>query len=432
MFQKAKEFFNKYKLYIFTATIVVLSLIANFWEPFWIVLCCVVSLFYITCDVSELFCLFAVHTCLSGVSFLAYGICFGVGLLSVFVRYFFDLKAKRVKFYPLPFYLTTFIICVFSLIVYDIDLLGLGDGVIIISLLYSIYLVFAYRKKMQPEKVFNCLILGLLASLFVGLALLPFKNALYYPIYYDEFYARLKLMTYHQNMLSSFCLVSIAYLIYKLFNKIGNMIINIALITVFLVLGLLTLSKAFAVVIAIYLFYIFVCTFKAYKKQATKILLPIIGIVLIFAIVGHNFISRIVDRLFAYYESGTIIQNITTGRSTIWQLYINALTSSCTSLLFGRGLFAAQLKEIGIHSSYLFLLYRLGIVGVLLLVGLCFAYIKEGNIKFKLSFKNALPLLSYLLISLEEMILSERCFFILIFSLFFIIDKNKEAKEETK
>ena len=61
-------------------------------------------------------------------------------------------------------------------------------------------------------------------------------------------------------------------------------------------------------------------------------------------------------------------------------------------MLFGVGLFTADLIDIGSHNTYLFVVHRFGFIGVILLCLLAYSYLKSKERKFDISFKKLLPL----------------------------------------
>lgn len=113
-------------------------------------------------------------------------------------------------------------------------------------------------------------------------------------------------------------------------------------------------------------------------------------------------IEVIFERFFAKLDETLSLSYITTGRSDLWTLYINKITSSIPIMLFGVGLFNERLVLIGPHNLLLHITYRMGLVGLIMLGVLAYIYYMESNKTLKLTFKNCLTLLVFFLISMVE------------------------------
>ena len=118
---------------------------------------------------------------------------------------------------------------------------------------------------------------------------------------------------------------------------------------------------------------------------------------------------------------------LTTGRSAIWQQYVNAILESPLKLLFGFGFFSQEQLLIGPHNFYIFLLYRFGVFGILLITYLIYAYYMSIKVKLNFSIKHCLILLTFLVIGLQEACVDERFYFFIIgMAIMFINDKPKK------
>ena len=87
-------------------------------------------------------------------------------------------------------------------------------------------------------------------------------------------------------------------------------------------------------------------------------------ILLIGAFAARGYIESIIQRFLSGNEFGMgILTRITTGRYDIWQIYMNDWLFSPTKIMFGAGIFTNEPYYLNIHNSYLFILYRFGILG---------------------------------------------------------------------
>ena len=73
------------------------------------------------------------------------------------------------------------------------------------------------------------------------------------------------------------------------------------------------------------------------------------------------------------------------------------------------------------------IMYRVGIIGVILLGVLCYLYARETNGNLKFSFKRLLPLLIFLVHSIQEANFDER-FLFLIFAIMLLYEQKNDKK----
>ena len=104
-------------------------------------------------------------------------------------------------------------------------------------------------------------------------------------------------------------------------------------------------------------------------------------------------------------------------------------TSSILKILFGVGLFTKDLISVGPHSVLLFLFYRVGVLGMVTFGILVWSYFKSSTTKIKITFKNILPVLLWIVVAIEEMVFSERFAFFLVFAIMLLVFDNKENKK---
>lgn len=425
--KKITEFYKKYKTLIFLPTITLLLFFAAYYEPLWIIASVLTAIFYLHLYLGDLFCYTFYFGLFSRVgTFYIVSLLIGFGLM--IIRYVYDLIKKREKVYALPLILTILFIVLFSAINYGVDKNGLDQGVLVVSLLFVAYFVLVYGKTICPEKCFKFLSIGIFVSLVLGLITLLLPSYGFKIYYFDGTYKRLQLFTFHQNHLAIVCTFAICYYVYKLINKKGKLLVNIALIISFLLIGLFTLSKAFILTVAIIVLYLFVILIRKYKWKSLRFILPMIVFLAIFGICARDLIVRIFFRLTAYSKGESLINQITTGRSDIWNQYFIDLTTSIPKFLFGVGIFTKELISVGPHNVLIYFLYRTGIIGIILLSVIIWSYLREckGKLKFKLN--NCLLFVMFLIVAMEEMIFSDRFFFFLILGILLMRTETKESQ----
>ena len=128
-----------------------------------------------------------------------------------------------------------------------------------------------------------------------------------------------------------------------------------------LIFGALTYSKTFFFLLC--LFWLF-CFLHILRKSKWMGLLFIVGTGVLAYILVNTLFATTVFRIL----SASSIQELTTGRSSLFQIYLAKILSSASSLLFGEGM-AAEILELGTHNLYLEVLYYIGLLGFLLYFG---------------------------------------------------------------
>ena len=190
------------------------------------------------------------------------------------------------------------------------------------------------------------------------------------------------------------------------------------------------MSKAFMLVCALFVIYAVIYMIIKLKKKSIKYIVPMVVAVALFCIVFKDLIVDILGRFTKFYKNGNILDKITTGRYSIWKKYIASTTSSVPMMLFGAGFFSERAVLIGPHNTYLHILYRVGFFGVILFGLIIYGYCKNSKSRLKITFSNCLPLLTWVFLSLEEQIFSERFFLFLIFALMLVFATKKESEEK--
>ena len=190
-----------------------------------------------------------------------------------------------------------------------------------------------------------------------------------------------------------------------------------------LIVGVLTISKAFIICTVLSVGYSLLFLLIKLKKQSWKYILPIILITIIICLCFYDKILTIFGR-FLSGENNSIASSITTGRTDIWKQYFEQIFSTPLKMLFGHGIFAIEVVPIGAHNMYIAVLYRFGIVGTLSLVGLLATYYLECK-DIHISLYRCLPICMYLFYSLQEVSIDER-FVFLVMSIMLLFKKNDD------
>ena len=399
-FTKVINFIRKYKTAIFLPIICFLQFLASFYYDLWIVATVFSVTLLVISDFSEIiyYMLF----------FQMFSTCGDFSVISTFVasgliilKYIIGLVKHTEKFYPMPFILTCLISLFFSSYLTKFDIHGLYQGSSFIVALFLVYLVFVYREKIKLQKCADFLICGILATASISFITLLFKNSSFNIFDGMEGWRRLKLLTENENSLSIYCSLTLSYYVSSIINGKGNLFKNITFSVVAIVFGLSTLSKCFLVICTFIILYLFFMLIWKYKLKSISFIIPTILLLALISFIFKGKISTTFGRFFTKIGKFNF-SDLTTGRSDLWTIYINKITSTIPNMLFGVGLFNERLIEIGPHNLLIHILYRMGFIGLIALCVLAYFYYRNSNKSLNITIKNCLPVLVFIMISLIE------------------------------
>ncbi len=427
MKSKFLEQVTKYKMPLFLLVLTSLLFCTGFCSWLWIVASLVTAIFFFSCSITEMLCVVMYSLSFSSFGF-HYISTLGLAFVGIAVKYMQGyIKGSR-KFYVLPYTIICLITVVFSFVHYKMDNVGLEQGIMFIALLFGSYLLYVMHDEINVGKCFVYLIVGLSASAVLAAISLLLAN-FSVPIYYfDGEYNRFGLFSLNCNFMAMTCLFAISYFIYEIVNGKGNNVVNVCFIIIAVAIGAISMSKAFLLIcLAFAVYFVFICAVK-YKTKSLKFIIPIVIVVAGLAVVFRQYIFSIVNRFTNSFNEGALFNAITTGRYEIWQNYLSGSAQSVAKLLFGLGLFNGWDMYISPHNVYIFLLNRVGLVGIIVICLLVYVYAKQGSQKVKITKFNCLPLLTFLVLSLEEQILSERFFLFLVFAIMLtLVPKSNDS-----
>lgn len=399
--KKVLAFVNKYKTFIFLPIICLLQFLACFYYDLWIVATCIaVALIFIS-DFAHIVyytLFFQMFSVLGNFSVIVTFFASGV----ICVKYILGLIKHTEKIYPLPLALTFFTCLVFSIRHTVIDGAGIYQGCSLIVALFLCYLVFVYRDRFKISKCADFLICGILATIAISVLNLLLDGTLLNIFHSFGELRRLKLLTANENSLSIYCSLALSIYITRIINGKGNLIKNILFGLIAISVGLSTLSKCFLIICLFMLVYLFVMLVWKHKLKSIYFILPAIAILVVMAIIFQTTIDTIIIRLFTKLDEKLTLSDITTGRSDLWTVYLNKITSSIPNMLFGVGLFSERLVDIGPHNLLIHLLYRMGFIGVFMIGLLAYSYYKSSHKTLKPTIYTAMPIFVFILISMVE------------------------------
>lgn len=249
------------------------------------------------------------------------------------------------------------------------------------------------------------------------------------------------------NILAGEMMFALA-IVYTLFINKQVKVIIYPLIIAFEIALIYTMSKAGLIIFTILnIGFVIVYLIKNHKKGDFVRLAVILGIVLLTLVIFHKrfmaVFGRITDSIVSSEvttPSGEVVdkphvnlEELTTGRSTIWKNYFEAIFANLKSTLFGYGVGApyigewANISDWCPHNTYLQCLYFVGLFGVALI----FAWIVSvgGFKKFKeIKWQNILPFFALALYLGSAEFFSFRLAIYMLLTLMLLVQKEDKPK----
>ena len=174
-------------------------------------------------------------------------------------------------------------------------------------------------------------------------------------------------------------IVAISAIVVLLNNSVKPKIPLICFVIILSVFGFMSVSKSFLVTWGLMMILWLAVLLKKNFIQALKFII-IAGVALIiFYIVASEYIDLYISRILE--DIGGSLDDITTGRFSIWIDYIKAIFQDLKILFMGNGL-NTILESIGkgTHNTFLESIFYLGIFGSLLLLSLL--WLSGGKLLF--------------------------------------------------
>lgn len=423
-------------IYPVIAIIFVMSFLSyNFQKlilPFYLTLICLFIIFFIIFDFekSMMICL-SVYLFDNIVNYDSQKIALTSLMSSIFcfvylIKYIVDIFRKKQKPHWILIGLNVALIAYAFLIGFKFDFEHIKIVLNHAVLITNLYLTFCYAKQINLKKI--VIAFTLILSTLVLLSILFYSIEKFKILFVLN--KRFRAFTANPNTLQIFCVLALSMLLVLFYKKIINWWQFGLMIIAPIVAGILTMSKTYLICLIILLIFFILLMFRSSWKFGLISVgsVAIIGVVA--CIVFWDKFSSIVDR-FTQYNYDNIWDKLLTGRYSIWKTYIQEWSSSVKNIILGCGVTVDEIIEIGSHSAYINLIYRFGIVGVLLIGSVVSAYILQINDKkrrFKLS--GTIPLVLFLIIAIEESIFSLKFGYIFMLIVLFLFETQSFVKRE--
>lgn len=183
--------------------------------------------------------------------------------------------------------------------------------------------------------------------------------------------------------------------------------------------GMITYSKSFMLLFIVLLIYFSILLIKSKRIIITVIMLLVMIVFVIIALMGRiDAINIIVGR---FNEGGV---DITTGRTSIYQIYLSYIFKNWFVFLFGSGLSNILLDGHAAHNTYIDLIYYFGILGTILYMYGLYTIFSKTNCKNNIYGMMILSILLVAYFFLSEVITVELVFHLFIVWLFFRVPND--------
>ncbi len=389
-----------------------------------VALLCLLNFENILCLLIYLLC-FQDALALGSTKYHIFPVFLALGTIILFVKYLVRLHNKKENI--------NILVCVFSLLLIAYSLIGLNFSGVMRIARFGVFIVLLYllinnKDQYDVKNIVNYIVLAIIVNLIGGiiLGLIPNTRTM---VYFDKRFQGFVGHTNQLQLIVGYALMMILTLYIR--GKLSKPTF-VAYALLFILVGLLTMSKAFLIVaiLAFVIYFIFEMR-KNVKRGAIELLFVLVVAGCLFPLWKDKVVG-LYNRFFEYYAGyGGILDSITTGRVQIWGQYFNEWMQSFVTIIFGAGVSGIMPVDIGPHNDFVFLIYHLGIIGCSLIIVLIISYLlpltrKKSSAKFNWS--SVIPVIIIALYSMDENVLmkNEMVLLVLLASMIFMFTKQKE------
>ena len=143
------------------------------------------------------------------------------------------------------------------------------------------------------------------------------------------------------------------------------------------------------------------------------------------------------------YTGAISVESITTGRWEVWSAFINTQFEKPINVWLGMGAWAeiflpySENTMLGCHSIYIEFFYYFGVLGIINLILLMFAYSyntqkEKGKVNMLIKVEDVLPLLMVFVLGVGEMVIFNRKSIFLIFAILYIFNGSKYVSKKSE
>lgn len=310
------------------------------------------------------------------------------------------------------------------------DSLKLGDLIPFASLGILFFMSIIYDEKTGRGNVITAYLFGFVVSSVFGFFREETRLAYILDsdlITYNK--VRFSGLAFDSNFYGILAIITLCILIFEYGYEIKNTIVWYVLFVFTIYCGLVTYSKTFFLCFFVV---IIVALIKADNK-IRKRFLYFIPVIIVGLIVFWSKISEFMVTMFGRFQGGgsNTLDDLTTGRFSIWLKYVSKIFASFKSFMFGNGIQYVP-NLMAAHNTILEILYKFGFVGFLVdafALYLCFFLTKAK--KFENSLRSYVCIALFLFfafsLSLYTFYSTSSILFVIIIAV-----KNKEVPNKTE
>ena len=339
------------------------------------ILCVLTLLGVVLLNDSDLLCFLVFSICYAGGTGLtALFLTIYVVVLALIIVKYLILSIKRKDIEKIKFICVilgiTLVLTLYGLIRTKFHIYKLGQSLSLILTIAAVYLV----ESIDLKKLVSILSLGLISS--AVLSLIAYVCGMYVQVpFINDTTSGFRFGAYFEyvNAFAFYCSLAQTCILTLFLNGVIKGKKWWALLVIVTLLGFCSFSKSFILITIISYGIAVLLGFIQSKNKKKYIKFCAIGLfaVAIICLCCYQYILTIIERFSAHSNYGGGVLNIaTTGRIGIWKTYLEHWTSSIWYVLFGCGITANKVGEYTPHNFFISMLYRFGIVGILLLIGI--------------------------------------------------------------
>ena len=246
----------------------------------------------------------------------------------------------------------------------------------IILILFIPNFILKYRKYISFEKNTYYLAIGIILACSISFLLknnVRMQDYIYIYQWTQKDLTRFSGFYGDANYYSSQILISITSLLILLsLNKKSKVLPISIMLGLLIYLGLLSVSKTFIIILVLILI-----IWMIYQSRFTNILrlriltITTIGL-LIILITSKEILGSQISMYVTRFSNANTISGLTTGRSSIYTVYLDYFEAMPINLLFGRGysnVYASGLNGHASHDTIIQSIYQFGFIGNIIFTG---------------------------------------------------------------
>lgn len=162
-------------------------------------------------------------------------------------------------------------------------------------------------------------------------------------------------------------------------NEKKRIAVLMTLVAFLVYCGFLSGSKSFVIVFACVLLFWFVSVARIRGRAGLKIFLFVSFSVFAIFIATSEMFSDLIDVLITRFSFSKDLDSFTTGRSTLWETYLQEILGDAKVFFLGKGFTNVKINGVASHNTIIQGFFQFGLIGVPVLVFWIFNYHKDSS-----------------------------------------------------